>query len=127
MSRSYESRRRSEMMRAYRPTETPATEACTIFEQRWQRIDGGSMRVIQVLALDEEMALSMGVLRLERRYGLNAGEWQIARSRALERLSSIVTGILTNETQAESDLRESVFRERCEAEDRDPGGERLAS
>lgn len=123
MSRSYESRRRSETMRAPRPVETPATEACSVYRQIWRRCDGGKERRFEVLALDDEMAIQMGERRLVDRYN-EAGVWVNEGNRVGERLSSVVTAILTNEADAETALRETTFRERCEADD--PGGERLA-
>lgn len=113
MSRSYASRRRSETMRAPRPVETPATDACTVYRQRWERTDRQA-RAFDVLALSVEMALEMGVCRMRDKYRQDPSEWVCTQIHPIDRPSVLVTAILMTETPAEDQLREQGYLDRAE-------------
>lgn len=111
MSR-YESRRRSEEMRAYRPVETPDTDVATIFEQRWKRVDGGKFRKFTVLAFDEDQAEQLGRVRLTNRYSEHAASWEIDHQRACVRMTMLLHEVLMAETEEEKHLRSEAYFER---------------
>lgn len=125
MSRRYDSRRRSETMRASNPTQTPATDACSVYRQQWRRSDGGQARTFDVLALDEEQARVFGEVRLTDKYGADADVWLLIGQTKLERHTALVLAILTTETREEDRLREDTFHDRREASGADTQGAAL--
>lgn len=113
--RGYASRRLSESMRCPRPVETPDTDAATIYDQRWRRRDGTMVRAFYVLALDEQMAETMGGIRLVERFNQNVMDWTLVLNRPCERITSVVYAILQAEDPDETKLREETFMERSAA------------
>ena len=112
MSRGYTSRRIATAMQAPRPVETPDTDAATIYAQRWRRHDRKAHRVFNVLALDEQMAEEMGMLRLREHYNQNIFDWTLESSRPAGRITSHVWAVLQAEHPDETQLREETYADR---------------
>lgn len=112
MSRGYTSRRIAAAMQAPTPVETPDTDASLIYVQRWRRQNGLQSRMFSVLALDEQMAEEMGMLRLQEHYDQNPMQWTLEVNRAGGRITSQVIAVLCAETPDETKLREDTFCDR---------------
>lgn len=115
MATGYRSRRIAASMRAPRPVETPDTDAATVFEQRWRRVDGMAARGFNVLALDAVQAEQLGRLRLAGKYRQDPDEWELSTSRPWQRMTSAIFAVLMTETAEERQLREGAFFDRTEA------------
>lgn len=109
---SYTYRRIASTMEAPRPVETPDTDASTVYAQRWRKQDGSAVRSFSVLALDEQMAEEMGMLRLAEHYNQNPMAWKLELNRADGHVGAQVIAVLCAETPDETKLREDAFCDR---------------
>lgn len=112
MSRGYLSRRIAQSMRAPLLVETPDTDRATVYRQQWRRQDGSMARTFDVLALDEDMAQEMGMLRLSEKYGQDAMQWHLDASAPLLRTTALIQAVLMAEEPDETKLREQAFFDR---------------